>query len=57
MAGAREQPALGCIHAGEPPVRAVVPTIWGRAWVTQHATVVVDPSDPFLEGYTVGDIW
>ena len=38
-------------------VSAVVPTISGRAWVTQHATVVCDPTDPFPEGYTVGDIW
>ena len=38
-------------------VKAVVPSISGRAWITQHATVVCDPSDPFPEGYTVGDIW
>ena len=38
-------------------VHAVVPTIAGRAWVTQHATVVCDPTDPFPEGYQVGDIW
>jgi len=38
-------------------VRAVVPLISGRSWVTQHATVVCDPTDPFPEGYTVGDIW
>ena len=36
---------------------AVVPTIAGRAWITQHAQVVCDPTDPFREGYTVGDIW
>ena len=42
---------------GTEPVRAVVPTISGRAWITQHATVVCDPSDPFPEGYKVGDIW
>ena len=28
-----------------------------QAWVTQHCTVVVDPTDPFPTGYTVGDIW
>ena len=39
------------------PVKAVVPTISGRAWVTQKATVVCDPSDPFPRGYKVGDIW
>lgn len=36
---------------------AVSPTISGTAWITQHCTVVCDPSDPFPEGYTVGDIW
>jgi proline racemase len=39
------------------PLRAVVPTLKGRAWVTQHCQVMVDPTDPFPEGYTVGDIW
>ena len=39
------------------PLRAVVPTIRGRAWIAQHCQVVVDPSDPFPQGYTVGDIW
>ena len=38
-------------------IAAVVPTVAGQAWVTQHATVVVDPTDPFPTGYTVGDIW
>lgn len=36
---------------------AVVPTITGTAWITGFATYVVDPSDPFPEGFTVGDIW
>lgn len=39
------------------PYAAVVPTISGRAWITGKAEYVLDPSDPFLEGYTVGDIW
>ncbi|CAE7200832.1 unnamed protein product [Symbiodinium sp. CCMP2592] len=29
----------------------------GRAWITQYCDVVCDPSDPFPEGYVVGDIW
>jgi proline racemase len=37
--------------------RAVVPTISGSAWITGFAQYVVDPSDPFPEGFTVGDIW
>jgi proline racemase len=36
---------------------AVVPTITGTAWITGFASYVVDPSDPFGEGFTVGDIW
>ena len=36
---------------------AVVPSISGQAWITGMATYVLDPTDPFPEGYTVGDIW
>lgn len=36
---------------------AVVPTISGRAWITGYSRYVVDESDPFQEGFTVGDIW
>lgn len=36
---------------------AVVPTLSGRAWITGFAYYVVDPEDPFPEGFTVGDIW
>jgi proline racemase len=36
---------------------AVVPTITGTAWITGFASYVVDPTDPFPEGYTVGDLW
>jgi proline racemase len=36
---------------------AVVPTISGRAWITGFAQYVLDPEDPFPEGFTVGDIW
>jgi len=37
--------------------RAVVPTITGTAWITGIATYVVDRTDPFADGFTVGDIW
>lgn len=37
--------------------KAVVPTIRGQAWVTGLAQYVVDPNDPFPDGFTVGDIW
>jgi proline racemase len=39
------------------PYRAVVPEITGRAWITGFAQYVIDPEDPFPEGFTVGDIW
>ena len=37
--------------------KAVVPTLSGQAWITGFANYVVDPEDPFPEGFTVGDIW
>ena len=36
---------------------AVVPTISGQGWITGTATYTLDPTDPFPEGFTVGDIW
>lgn len=36
---------------------AVVPTLSGRAWITGIAQYVVDPDDPFQEGFTVADLW
>ncbi len=36
---------------------AVVPSLSGQAWITGFAQYVVDPEDPFPEGFTVGDIW
>ncbi|MGC7100591.1 proline racemase family protein [Amycolatopsis lurida] len=39
------------------PHRAILPTITGRAWVTGFGHYVLDDTDPFPEGYTLGDIW
>ena len=39
------------------PYDAVVPTLSGQAWITGFATYVVDETDPFPNGFTVGDIW
>lgn len=39
------------------PYRAVIPTITGQAWITGIAQYVVDPTDPFPEGFLVGDLW
>jgi proline racemase len=36
---------------------AVIPTIRGSAWITGFASYVLDPTDPFPEGYTVRDLW
>ena len=42
-------------HVGS--YRAVVPELSGTAWITGFAQYVLDPEDPFPEGYTLGDIW
>jgi proline racemase len=39
------------------PYPAVVPTISGEAWIYGISQYLVDPSDPFQEGFVVGDIW
>ena len=39
------------------PYAAVVPTLSGQAWITGFANYVLDPTDPFPDGFTVGDIW
>jgi proline racemase len=36
---------------------AVVPTLSGQAWITGFSNYVIDPEDPFPEGFTLGDIW
>jgi proline racemase len=36
---------------------AVVPEITGQAWITGIADYVLDPTDPFPDGFTIGDIW
>jgi proline racemase len=37
--------------------RAVVPTLSGQGWITGTAEYVLDETDPFPQGYTLGDIW
>jgi proline racemase len=39
------------------PYPAVVPLLSGQAWITGFAQYVLDPEDPFPDGFTVGDIW
>lgn len=36
---------------------AIVPTVKGRGWITSFKQVVLDPEDPFPEGFRVGDAW
>jgi len=38
-------------------IKGVLPAVSGQAWITQYCDVVCHPSDPFPEGYVVGDIW
>ena len=40
--------------AGRP---AIVPAIRGSAWITGLTQAVVDPTDPFPEGYLLNDTW
>jgi proline racemase len=37
--------------------QAIVPAIRGSAWITGITQVIVDPSDPFPEGYLLSDTW
>ena len=60
----RHEGILGTIFTGRlvaettvGPYRAVVPTLSGQAWITGFASYVIDPGDPFPEGFTLGDIW
>jgi proline racemase len=60
----RHESVLGTVFTGRlveetkvGPYRAVVPTITGTAWITGFAQYVLDPEDPFPQGYRVGDIW
>ena len=36
---------------------AIVPAIRGSAWVTGITQVLIDPTDPFPEGYLLSDTW
>jgi proline racemase len=39
------------------PYPGVIPEITGTAWITGFANYVLDPTDPFPEGFMVGDLW
>jgi len=42
-------------RVGERP--AIVPAIRGSAWITGISQILVDPVDPFPEGYLLSDTW
>ncbi|WP_029351041.1 proline racemase family protein [Bosea sp. 117] len=45
----------GTAEVGGKP--AVLPTITGPGWITAFHQYVLDPTDPFPEGYRLGDTW
>ncbi len=60
----RHEGILGTVYTGELVEEVeiagrtgVVPRISGQAWITGFSTYVLDPEDPFPNGFTLGDIW
>ena len=45
------------IGSGAATTRGVVPAIRGTAWITGVTKVLLDPTDPFPEGYLLSDTW
>jgi proline racemase len=38
-------------------VAAIVPSVSGRAWITEVKQLLRDPADPWPRGYRVADTW
>jgi proline racemase len=36
---------------------AILPSIQGRAWITGMKTLMLDPRDPWPDGYRLSDTW
>ncbi|MEM9140261.1 MAG: proline racemase family protein, partial [Pseudomonadota bacterium] len=36
---------------------AIIPSISGRAWITGTRTEMLDPDDPWPQGYRLSDTW
>lgn len=60
----RHEGLLGIVYTGElveetkiGEYNAVIPTVGGQSWIYGFSTYVLDPTDPFPNGFTVGDIW
>ncbi|AGI65794.1 putative proline racemase [Octadecabacter antarcticus 307] len=39
------------------PYDAIIPSLSGRGWIYGVSQWMLDPADPFPDGFTVGDIW
>ncbi len=39
------------------PYPAIVPTLSGQGWIYGTSNYLLDPTDPFQDGFTIGDIW
>ena len=37
--------------------KAIIPTISGRAWITGTHQYMLDPQDPWPQGYRLSDTW
>ena len=40
-----------------PGKAAIIPEITGRAWITDQRTLLLDPDDPWPQGYKLSDTW
>ena len=45
----------GVTTVGSTP--AIIPTVSGRAWITGTHQLMLDPDDPWPEGYRIADTW
>lgn len=36
---------------------AIIPSITGRGWITGQSTLMLDPDDPWPDGYRISDTW
>lgn len=61
----RHENSLGVVYTGhliEPAGeieghKAYIPTITGESWIYGFNNLVLDSTDPFTEGFVIGDIW
>ncbi len=37
--------------------KAIIPQITGRAWISGQTTLMLDPDDPYPNGYKISDTW